>query len=121
MSAFELLTKVGKFTKPYLGFSKLRHGHHEIEKFRLVKNKMYVPAEQLKPDEQPKLPRVLMVELKDQVLFMPEYITKAMGADDEKVAELNNDGVKKFLYFGGKRDNARSVLIMTKKYFFLFH
>lgn len=100
MSAFDLLAKVSQFTKPYLGFKRLRIGNHEIVNFKLVNNKMY------KPDaENPKPKRVLMVELKDQVLFMPDYITRVMGESDEKVAELNSDGRKKYMFFGGNRES----------------
>lgn len=50
-----------------------------------------------------KLKRVLLVELRDEVLFLPEYFAIPFNDDDAKIDELNNDGIKKYLYFGGKR------------------
>lgn len=82
--------------KPYYGFKQLREGHYEVVKFRLVKNKMYKANA-----EKPMLKRILLVELKDQVLFLPQYFAEKFNDDDSKVDELNNDGVKKFMYFGG--------------------
>lgn len=98
MSAFDLLNTTWEEPKPYFGFTKLAHGNYEIVKFRLVKNKLY------KPDNG-KLPRILLVELEDQILFLPEYFARRFKDDDSKVDELNNDGVKKFLHFGGSRPN----------------
>lgn len=83
--------------KPYYGFSKLSKGHHEVYKFRLVKNKMYKANA-----EKPMLKRILLVELKDEVLFLPQYFAEKFDDDDSKVDVLNNDGIKKFMYFGGK-------------------
>lgn len=45
------------------------------------------------------------MELKDQVFFLPEYFAYKFNDDDKKVAELNQDGKKKFMYFGGARPN----------------
>lgn len=67
MSAFDLLSGAS-VRKPYLGFSNLRIGHYEVVKFKLVKNKLYNPNA-----EKPLSKLVLMVELKDQVLFLPQY------------------------------------------------
>lgn len=100
-SAMDLLTSVSDYdSKPYLGFSQLAHGNHEIVCFRFVKNNFYktVPGK-------PGLKRTLLVELKDQVLFLPEYFAVKFDDDDDKVEALNSDGIKKFLYFGGNRPN----------------
>lgn len=99
-SAFKILSSIGSTSKPYHGFSKLNHGYYEIEKFRFVKNKLYKPNV-----ENPRLKRVLLVELKEEVLFLPEYFAANFNDDDAKVEELNTDGIKKYLYFGGKRPN----------------
>lgn len=99
--ASQLLTSIGKFNKPYLGFSKLDHGNYKIVRFSFFKNKNYVPAE-------PKsVPRILMVELEDQVLFLPEYFSAGLNDDDAKIVELNSDGIVKYLYFGGKRTSGK--------------
>lgn len=101
MSAFDLLVGTTE-GKPYFGFTKLIPGYYEIVNFRLVKNKMY------KADsEKPMLKRTLLIELIDQVLFMPEYITRKFEDDESKVQELNTDGMRKFLHFGGKRESNR--------------
>lgn len=98
MSAFNLLRSCGAGDmKPYIGFSKLKHGHHRIVHFKLVKNKMY------NANNTNALKRVLLVELKDQVLFLPEYFARPFNDDEAKVNELNTDGVPKILYFGGKK------------------
>lgn len=95
-SAFDLLTAFNNI-KPYNGFKNLDPGYYEIERFRLVKNKMF------KDDKKCRLKRVLMVELKEEVLFLPEYFAVPFNDDDAKVDELNKDGIKKYLYFNGKR------------------
>lgn len=84
--------------KEYKGFSKLNLGLHEIVKFRLVNNKFYDPK-----DKEPGLKKTLLVELIDQVLFMPTYISeKFNGKNEEKIAEWNNNGEKKYLLYSGK-------------------
>lgn len=111
MSALNLLRSCGYQSKPYIGFAKLSHGNHEIKRFRFVTNKLYNPesVKSLKP--------ILLVELADQVLFLPEYFAVNLNNDDKKVYELNSDGVKKFLYFGGARPN-RLIQAMIKKCIF---
>lgn len=98
-SALNLLKSAGKATKPYVGFSKLAHGSHEILCFKLVPNKLY------NSQEKKSLKRAILVELHDQVLFLPEYFAIALNDDPKKIEELNTDGVKKYLYFGGSRPN----------------
>lgn len=97
-SAFSLLHQVGN-SKPYLGFKKLNAGNHEIVKFRVVANKQYREGA---PESYRKS---LLVELEDQVLFLPHYFFEQLQFDEKKVEELNNDGIKKYLFFGGERDN----------------
>lgn len=96
--ALSLLQSVGDI-KPYLGFAQLSIGNHEIIIFRLVNNKMYKKGNN-------SLKKSLLVELKDQVLFLPQYfIQQFNGHEEDKVNEINNDGVKKYLFFGGQREN----------------
>lgn len=98
--ALELLRSIGA-GKPYYGFKNLAHGNHKIEIFRFVKNKNYDPKD-------PKsLPRVLLVELEDQILFLPEYFAAGLNDDDDKIVELNTDKVIKYLYFDGKRKSGK--------------
>lgn len=97
-SAFSLLQRIGNL-KPYLGFKQLSIGNHEIVKFRVVTNKQYREGA---PDTTKK---ALLVELEDQVLFLPHYFFEEVECDEEKVYELNKDGVKKYLFFGGEREN----------------
>lgn len=100
ISALNILKSFGMESKPYNGFTHLPHGHYEIVMFKLVQNKMY------NPKSEKSFKRILMVELKDQVLFLPGYFAANFQfGGDKKVAELNSDGIKKFLYFGGKRSN----------------
>lgn len=96
-SALKLLQSKVYGAKPYKGFSLVPHGNHEIFNFKLVKNKMY------KEGVKSSLKRVILIELKDEVLFLPEYFAIPFNDDDAKVDELNTDGVKRYLFFGGKK------------------
>lgn len=84
-SALGLIKNAKANQKPYYGFDKLARGYYAIVNFRLTKTK-YGEA--------------ILIELKDEVLFMPHYFRDVL--DSDKIEELNNDGVKKFLYFGGR-------------------
>lgn len=92
-SALSKLQQVSD-VKPYYGFTKLDIGHHEILSFRLVKNKF------AKKDD---CKKTILVELNEQIVFLPKYFTEQIKESD--IDELNADGEKKFLYFGGKREN----------------
>lgn len=61
----------------------------------------------MRKDDEKSLARILLVELKDQVLFLPEYFAyNFQGGDaDDKILAMNNDGVTKYLYFGGEGPN----------------
>lgn len=96
MSAFQLLKS--SEGKPYHGYSQLPMGNHEIFAFRLVRNKLY------RENDIGSLKRVLLVELKDQILYLPNHFAAKFKDDDSRVNELNTDGIKKFLFFGGKRE-----------------
>lgn len=98
-SALSLLQSASSPNKPYHGFSKLQIGTYEIYHFRLVPNKLY------NSKEKKSLKKVLLIELKEQVLFLPDYFAASIREDEKKVNELNTDGVRKFLCFGGARPN----------------
>lgn len=86
--------------KPYIGFSKLPVGYHECVAFRLVTNKYFRPDA-----KNPGLKQSLLVELKEQVLFMPTYISKKFVDNEQNFDALVNDASKKFLFFGGANPN----------------
>lgn len=95
----ELLAEANKFqedSKPYFGFSKLKIGFYKIEKFRLVTNQYF---DCRRPDSGPE--KTLLVELKDQVLFMPGRISELFKGKQEKIDELNNSDHQLFLFYGG--------------------
>lgn len=95
MNAFQKLQQAAEVeSKPYLGFAKLEIGHYEIFGFRLVKNKF------AKKDD---CKKSLVVELEDQVVFLPKYFSEKIKETD--IDELNSNGEKKYLFFGGKREN----------------
>lgn len=80
--------------KPYNGFSKLSRGYHEILHFRMVKNKF------AKKDD---CKNSIIIELENEIVFLPKYFAVDMKESD--IVDLNTDGQKKFLFFGGKRDD----------------
>lgn len=83
-------------SKPYFGFSKLKVGYYECVAFRIVNNKQY------KPDaENPGLKQTLLVELKDQVLFMPKHISAKFIDNQQNFEALTSSTEKIFLFFGG--------------------
>lgn len=98
-SALSLLKSAGSNMKPYNGFAKLPEGAHKIYNFKLVPNKLY------NAKDKKSLKKVIMIELKEEVLFLPEYFCAAIKQDESKIDELNNDGIAKYLYFGGRRGN----------------
>lgn len=81
--------------KPYHGFSKLSIGFHQIVLFRAVKNKY---------DKKNEDAKTILVELDDQVVFLPQYFREKIS--DSDIIELNagiNMNEQVFLYFGGKK------------------
>lgn len=91
MSALKKLEE----TKPYYGFTKLRVGFHQIKLFRTVKNKFE------KKDDV----KSIMIELEDQVIFLPQYFRQKIY--DLDICELNsciNKNEDIFLHFGGKNE-----------------
>lgn len=83
-----------KTGKPYNGFSVLSKGYHEIIFFRLVKNKY--------GDEGGK---TILVELKNEVLFLPQYFTSLLNEED--IDNLNKCNETMYLYFGGKKEKSK--------------
>lgn len=46
----------------------------------------------------------LLVELRDEVVFLPQYFLNKL--DEEDIAELNSTGGETlYLYFGGRREH----------------
>lgn len=93
MSALKKLQMIG--SKPYLGYVKLSIGFHEIISFRLVKNK-FAPA----GDHENK--KSILVELKEEIVFLPQYFKDCLGEED--INDLNSANETQYLYFGGKRE-----------------
>lgn len=87
-------------SKPCTPFDKLDTGYYEVIKFKLVKNRFY-----RQNSENPGAEKSLIVELANQVLFLPSYISKNFaGPNEYRVAELNNSSEKIFLYYGGSSE-----------------
>lgn len=86
-------------SKPYLGFPKLNIGYHQIHNFRSVKNKFGKKADGNK--------RSVLIELDDQVLFLPQHFSQKITEDD--ILELNDsiDSAPLYLYFGGSEENSK--------------
>lgn len=82
---------------PYRGFANLPIGNYRIEQFKFVRNKFQKHEDPESP------PRILMVELAEEIVFLPAYFAKNFNDDDELVRNINNDGVTRFLCFGGSR------------------
>lgn len=76
-------------SKPYNGFKNLDIGYHKIMCFRESVGKAYG--------------RSVIVELKDEIVFMPAYLADKLDADD--ISDLNNCEETMYLYFGGKFKN----------------
>lgn len=82
--------------KPYHGFSKLNIGFHQIKLFRTVKNKFD------KKDDV----KSILVELEDQVVFLPQYLRQKIS--DSDMSELNScidNAEDMYLHFGGKNES----------------
>lgn len=68
--------------KPYYGFANLAVGNYEIKKFRLVRNKFYNKKDPLTEK------KALVVELEDQILFMPTYFAFKFIEDETLIDEI---------------------------------
>lgn len=86
-------------SKPYNGYENLEIGVYEIISLKFVPNQFY---NELNPTS---LKRNLMAELSNQVVYLPSVIARNFKDDDVKLEAVNNDGVKRFLSFRGKKLN----------------
>lgn len=94
MNALKKLEEVNP-SKLYNGFAKLTIGFHKIECFRVVKNKFGKKSDGTG--------KSIMIELKDQILFLPQYFWQKI--DEEDINELNsciNSNKNVYLHFNGK-------------------
>lgn len=96
MNALKKLESV-QSNKPYHGFTKLEIGYHEIQSFRFVKNKFAKKGETSS--------KTILVELEDQVIFLPQYFTQSLNEKDlNELNSLINAGDFVYFYFGGKQE-----------------
>lgn len=65
-------------TKPYRGFKNLAQGRHKIIKFELVKNRFSSDGEG-QPSASARF--CVMIELQDEVLFLPTHLAKKINND----------------------------------------
>lgn len=94
-----VLKKLEAPSKPYNGFTKLAKGYHQIVQFKSVKNKFGKKSEYKKS---------IIVELEDQVLFLPGYFWQKINEDD--IAALNiaiSECQMMYLFFGGKQPEGK--------------
>lgn len=115
MSVFKKLQSVGT-SKPYYGFTNLDIGYHRIICFRVVKNKFA----NNKDDEcagsgasssagsiSKREEKTVIVELKDQVLFLPQYFLSQLSDREMNELGVNELKEKMYLYFGGRREKTK--------------
>lgn len=99
MDALKKLSEIS--AKPYIGFSKLRHGYHKIKNFRTVKNKFYKKSEGGHS-------KTILVELKNEVLFLPQYFWDRINETDLDNLNARIRSKKKvYLDFAGKNDETK--------------
>lgn len=97
-----VLKKLEEITpnKPYQGFAKLSLGFFKIFEFRAVKNKFGKKGDGSM--------RSILIELEDQVLFLPTYFNGKLSDGD--ISELN-ESIKKneniYLHFGGRDETSK--------------
>lgn len=97
----DVLQKLEKIqpNKPYKGFKQLNIGYHLVESFRIVKNKFFKKGEGSK--------KSILVELKEEVLFLPQYFLQRLSEDDiRNLNEHIDEGENIYLYFGGTADQS---------------
>lgn len=86
----KLNTSASDTGKPYFGLPKLTLGYHEVISFR---------------ETHGKYGKSVVVELKDQVIFLPQYLVQQLNSKD--IEDLNNSEETVFLYFGGKHEEKK--------------
>lgn len=94
----EVLKKIAnvKPNKPYQGFTKLSKGFHQVENFRMVKNKF------CKKDGSKKS---ILTELEGEILFLPQCFSQILDEDDlNELNECISNQQCIYLYFGGKHE-----------------
>lgn len=100
MSSVLKKLKIVQAGKPYNGFQNLSIGYHQIQGFRMTKNRF------AKKDEDA---NTIIVELTNEILFLPQYFSETLNEED--IDDLNSSirsGVENmYLYFGGKREKSR--------------
>lgn len=89
-------------SKPYHGFKELSRGKHRILKFKLVRNKFAKEAAS-EGEATTSSQWSIMVELEDQVLFLPQHLARKFNNSPDTVRQINESGITFYLYFGGKR------------------
>lgn len=90
-------------SKPYRGFKELAHGRHKIIRFKLVRNKFAADAES-EGSSSTSSPISVMVELEDEVLFLPQHLGRKFNNNPETVRQINESGITFYLYFAGKHN-----------------
>lgn len=86
--------------KPYHSFARLSEGYHKIYSFKIVKNKFGKKTDGCG--------KSILVELKEEVLFLPQYFLQKL--DEEDIRELNtsiDSGEIIYLFFGGRIEQNR--------------
>lgn len=87
-----------KPNKPYNGFGKLCIGFHLIISFRFVKNKFGKKGDGSN--------KSILVELKDEVLFLPQYFCQKLSKEDIRVLNSSIESKENvYLFFGGKQES----------------
>lgn len=93
MNVFEKLQQIGA-EKPYNGFKKMSIGYHKILRFRTVSSKFADSS--------------VLVELKNEVLYLPNYFTENLTEDELKELTKPIVGDGYYLYFGGERKRTKN-------------
>lgn len=88
-------------SKPYHGFKELARGMHKIIRFKLVKNKFAKSEAEAGGSANP--PASVIVELKNEVLFLPQHLARKFNNDPNIISQINESGITFYLYFAGKR------------------
>lgn len=85
--------------KPYRGFNNLPVGYHQVFRLRSVKNKFGKKASGTS--------KSILVELEDQVVFLPQYFWQKINEKDiENLNSFIDGGEEIYLYFGGKQEES---------------
>lgn len=91
MNALEKLSE-SISDKPYNGFPKLPLGYHKIVLFRETNGRYG---------------RSVIAELKNEVIFLPQYLSQKLDEDD--IDELNSSDENLYLFFGGGKKKKKKM------------